>query len=638
MNGGPVVVGFFFLLFLGVIFFGQGLRIYTDWLWFQEVGALSVFLTELKARFVVGGGLAAAAFAWLTAHFVAARASRNRPRPIVLDDWLDFPERHRVLQKLDAVFPAVLAAAVLMAGVGLARLWDEMLLFRQAASFGAVDPVFGLDAGFYAFRLPFWQALHGLGPYLLLAAIAVAAGVYALQRDIQLGDDNILVSRPAQVHFAVLAAVFFLWKAVGHRLAGFDMVYAGGGLVSGAGYADIHARLPVLRLLQGLSALAAVSFLVPVFRAGVSARAGLRPWLAPLGLSGLWLATSILGSGVYPALLQKFRVAPNEISLERPYLERGIEWTRRAYGLDSVREEPFPASGGLTPASLERNRSTLENVRLWDHRPLLATFGQLQEIRTYYKFLNVDNDRYRINGDYRQVMLSVRELDHRSLPSRIWINEHLTYTHGYGLVLGPVNEVTSEGLPRLFVRDIPPRADEGLEVTRPEVYFGEVANDYVLVNTRAKELDYASGDKNVYSDYKGTGGIPIRHFLRQAAFALRFGDTRLVLSRDITAESRLLMYRRITDRVRRIAPFFLYDTDPYAVLLDGRILWVLDGYTWTDRYPYSQSIQGAFNYIRNSVKAVVDAYDGSVTFYAVDDKDPMVRAYGAIYPGLLRPA
>jgi uncharacterized protein len=649
MTSGPILSVFFFLLFFAIVFFGKGVGLYTDWLWFSDVGYFGVFLTAIKGRLTIGSLLAGGLFLWTWANFVAARAFASSSRPILVDDWLDFPQRHRLLKRLDTLFPLVALAVAAMAGIGLSDWWDDFLLFRHATPFGEADPVFNRDIGFYALVFPFLRNLYGLGPLLFLLGGAAAVGVYALQRDIQLGEEKVHIGRPVQIHLAALAAFFFFWKAAGYQLDLYELLYSPQGVVFGATYTDLTVRMPVLRILQVLGILSGISFVFPLLRNDR------RAWLAPAGLSIVWIATAILGYGVLPNLVQRFKVIPNEITLETPNIERNIEFTRRAYGLTRVTEKPFPAAGNLQTSDLAANRSTIRNVRLWDHRPLLATFSQLQEIRTYYKFTNVDNDRYWINGEYRQVMLSVRELDHRSLPSRIWINEHLTYTHGYGLVLGPVNEVTSEGLPELFIRDIPPvtdlgerrkwlegaspetAAETGMEVTRPEIYFGEVANDYVIVNTKSKELDYPTGDQNVYTHYAGKGGVLLSSLLRKVAFALRFGTAKFLLSSDITAESRVLYHRQIVQRVRTIAPFFLYDSDPYAVLSEGRIYWILDGYTWTNRYPYSQPMRGLLNYIRNSVKVVVDAYDGTVRFYLMDEADPIAQTYRKIFPDLLKP-
>jgi uncharacterized membrane protein (UPF0182 family) len=348
----------------------------------------------------------------------------------------------------------------------------------------------------------------------------------------------------------------------------------------------------------------------------------------------LWVA----GLGIAPALLQSYRVKPNELAFERPYIENNIRMTRQAYALDRVVEKDFAAEDNLTPAVLDRNDLTVKNIRLWDHRPLLVTYGKLQEIRTYYKFRDVDVGRYTLNGEYRQVMLSARELSYRDLPSRGWINEHLTYTHGYGLVASPVNRITPEGLPDFFIKDIPPSVSGGIpKITRPEIYYGEIGNEYVFVRTRSQELDYPSGDQNVYTRYEGKGGIPVDSFLRKAAFAARFGALNVLLSNDLTPESRVMIYRDVAARVQEAAPFLKFDRDPYVVITaDGRLMWMIDGYTTSDKYPYATPVRG-FNYIRNSVKATVDAFDGIVSYYVADPEDPLIRTYARAFPALFKP-
>jgi uncharacterized membrane protein (UPF0182 family) len=347
-----------------------------------------------------------------------------------------------------------------------------------------------------------------------------------------------------------------------------------------------------------------------------------------------------VGLNLYPSLIQRFHVVPNEVEAEKPFIERNIKSTRLAYGLDKVESKDFPAEEKLTAADLKRNESTIKNIRLWEHRPLLATYAQLQEIRTYYKFVDVDNDRYMINGTYRQTMLSARELSHQHLPSRIWINEHLTYTHGYGLVFGPVNQVTPEGLPEFFVKDIPPVVTiESFKITRPEIYYGELANDYVFVKTTARELDYPAGDQNIYTSYEGRGGVPIDSFWRKLLFSAHQATLRIALSQDIVGQSRILLHRQIQERVKKIAPFITFDRDAYLVIAQGgRLFWIIDGYTISDRFPYSEPMRRrGMNYIRNSLKAVVDAYNGTVNFYLSDPEDPIILTYGKIFPELAKP-
>ncbi|MBU2595225.1 UPF0182 family protein, partial [Patescibacteria group bacterium] len=350
---------------------------------------------------------------------------------------------------------------------------------------------------------------------------------------------------------------------------------------------------------------------------------------------------SVLGGWAYPTILQKFVVLPNELAKETPYIKYNIEATQKAFALDKIVERDLAGETVLTMADINNNRSTIKNVRLWDREPLLDTFGQLQEIRTYYDFISVDNDRYHLNGDYRQVLLSPRELNSASLPQRTFINERLTFTHGFGLTLSPVNEVTPEGLPVLLVKDLPPSSSEkSLSVGRPEIYYGELANDWVVVNTKTKEFDYPSGEENVFADYKGNGGVRIESLFHKALFALRFGSLKILLSNDITKDSRIMYYRNIEERVRRALPFLRLDGDPYLVVTKkGELKWIQDAYTTSDRYPYAESIEDTLgslpgsrlNYMRNSVKVVLDAYDGKMTFYIADKEDPIVQTYAKIF-------
>jgi hypothetical protein len=341
----------------------------------------------------------------------------------------------------------------------------------------------------------------------------------------------------------------------------------------------------------------------------------------------------------YPAAVQRFTVEPNELALEREFIEHNIRFTRYAYGLEDVEEFDYQLSGGLTPEDLEDNADTLDNVRLWDWRPLRSTYEQIQEIRTYYTFADVDIDRYTLDGRLRQVNLAVREMDTEQMreDARTWINQHLIYTHGYGLCLSPAGEVTQEGLPRLLVRNVPPETDSPrLEITRPEIYFGEKTSNYVIVNTMEDEFDYPSGDQNVYARYEGEAGVPMKGLLRRVAFALRFNSTPILLSNAITPESRILFHRALPDRVGTVAPMLWFDADPYPVIVEGRIVWVYDAYTWSNHFPYSRPTRG-LNYIRNSVKVTIDAYTGEMAFFVVDPEDPIIYTYQSIFPDLFRP-
>jgi uncharacterized membrane protein (UPF0182 family) len=419
-------------------------------------------------------------------------------------------------------------------------------------------------------------------------------------------------------------------KAAGYRLSAYELLFTTRGVVTGAVYSDVHARIPALNLLTGLALIAALAVIVGGYGRG---------WRIPVAAIAVLFAVQFLGVSVYPELLHRFRVLPNEIVFERPYIQENIKSTRYAFGLNNIEEEEFPAEENLSLQDLSRNDLTIKNVRLWDHRPLLSTYRQLQQIRTYYDFVGVDNDRYPIDGEYRQVMLSPRELSSRNLPGGAnWINEHLTYTHGYGVAMGPVNRISREGLPEFMIKDIPPVSTVPLKISRPEIYYGELTNSYVFVKTKSLEFDYPLGDKNEYTVYNGKGGVPVASLWRKLLFSVEFGSMKILLSNDITSESRVLYNRNILDRVRRLAPFLSYDDDPYLVITqEGRLVWIVDGYTTTDRIPYAYKLRGLGNYLRNSVKGVIDAYDGTVALYINDPEDPLIRTYARIFPGLFKP-
>jgi uncharacterized protein len=624
----PIILLVLALLVLGVA--AQLIPLYTDWLWFHEVGYSQVFVTTLRLRGALFSAVAVgvAIFLWANLTFAAHAA-----QPDVyweLEDQLGLPGRVVIEPLIRRFLPVVMALITLVAGARASSHWEISLGFLNRMPFGATDPLFGRDLGFFVFVLPFWRLVHGWATTLAVGTIVLSAVIYVLQRSFVLTTRGPRLAAVARTHLLILVALLLGLKAVGFWLDRFDLVFSPRGIVFGASYTDTYASLPVLGALGVLSALCGLACLVQI------ARPGLR--IVAAGLLVLAL-TWVGGLGIYPALLQRLRVVPNELAAERPFIAHNIRMTRQAYGLDHIQEHEFPAQDDLDQRALEQNEATIKNIRLWDHRPLLRTFAQLQEIRTYYKFIDVDNDRYRINGESRQLMLSPRELSYQHLQSRIWINEHLTFTHGYGAVVGPVNRVTPEGLPEFFVKDIPPKSGGGFPtITRPEIYYGEVSNDYVLVRTKSQELDYPAGDQNVYSTYRGTGGVTLSSWPRMLAFAARYGEIKILLSNDVTSDSRIMIYRTVGERVRAIAPFFRYDRDPYIVVTDsGRLVWLLDGYTATDRYPYSDPVPGVGNYVRNSVKVTVDAYDGAVTFYMADPSDPIVRAYSGAFPGLLRP-
>jgi uncharacterized membrane protein (UPF0182 family) len=611
------------LLLLGLPAFAE---FYTDWLWFKELGYEQVFIRSLTARSTVTAVAGLIVFAVLAGNLVLAfRALRpwqftvvtpEGPRPITMD-----PTRFRPL--------VMVAAGVLGLFVGLyaGSRWDTWLSYLYATPFGTADPILGYDVGFYVFTLPLLELLRTIAFVTVFVAAAGALAAYVLGGEVGLDPvRGILASRAAIRHLSVLAAALLIVLAFGAWLQIPQIMTTGSGAVYGASYTDVHARIPALRVLA-VAAIAGAALALWQIRVA-------RFW--PLAMAaGLYVVVSV-GGIAYAAVIQRFVVAPNEQVRETPYITHNIQATRAAFALDRVQERGLSGEAHLTRADIDRNAATFDNVPLWNERPLLDTFGQLQEIRTYYDFAAVDNDRYTIDGHYRQIMLSARELNSQSLPSRTWINEHLTFTHGYGLALGPVNEVTREGLPVLFVRDLPPVSTTDLKVTQPAIYYGELSNDHVFVKTKTQEFDYPRGDDNVFTTYAGSGGVPLSNLFRRLMFAIRFKSTDTFFSPNLTRESRVMLHRRIAERVRRIAPFFDYDRDPYMAVSNGQLIWVQDVYLTSNRYPYSTRIDG-MNYIRNAVKVTIDAYHGTTRFHLLDTTDPIARTYAKIFPSLLQP-
>ena len=526
--------------------------------------------------------------------------------------------------------PAALGVAVLM-GLGAAGAWLDVLRFIHQTPFGATDPVFGRDVGYYVFTVPVVAAAIRLLTILASVTLAATVALYVLRGEVAAARGHLTIGPPARVHLAVLIALLFLLAALRVqfvRLPG--LLHSTTGPLVGASFADLHGTLIGLRLLAFASVIGAGIVLW-----GMRGRHFARSTVVAVGL---YIAVSLLAVTIYPAIIHRFVVAPNELNKELPQLELHIAATRQAWGLDSVVTRDLTGEAGLTEEDIRANRPTIDNVRLWDRDPLLQTFGQLQEIRTYYDFLSVDDDRYWIDGHYRQVMLSPRELNTASLPTRTFINERLTFTHGMGLTLGPVNQVTSEGLPVLFVKDLPPASSVSLKVTRPEIYFGEITDSWVFARTGQREFDYPSGDENVYANYEGEGGVRVESFARRLLFAAYFRSMKVLLSSDITNDSRAMYIRNIHARARKALPFLSFDSDPYLVIDDaGRLKWILDAYTHTSRYPYAQPLRTGVNYMRNSVKVVIDAYDGAVTAYLADPSDPLIQTMAAVFPGIFRP-
>jgi uncharacterized membrane protein (UPF0182 family) len=614
-----------FVLFLLLVGIPSLAEFYTDWLWFREIGYEQVLLRSITARAAISAVTSAAAFAILAINLVAAMRSL-RPR--------EFMVATAQGPQVITINPQRLKPLVL-GGAGLVSLligwyagsrWQTWLYYLHATPFGKTDPILGLDIGFYVFKLPLLELVYGQVFLILILAMAGALAGHVAGGNLSFNAGGFFVASSAKRQLSLLAAALLMILAFGAWLRIPQLLATPSGVVFGASYVDVHARMIALRVLVA-AALAG---------AGLAFWQGFARRFWPIATAVMLYLVVFVGGAVYAAILQRFLVAPNEQVRETPYMVHNIRATREAFALDQVEERALSGEARLTRGDLERNAATIENVPLWNDQPLLDTFGQIQEIRTYYDFMSVDNDRYTINGKYRQIMLSARELNSQSLPSRTWINERLTFTHGYGLTLGPVNEVTPEGLPVLFIKDLPPSSTGDLTITQPAIYYGELASDHVFVKTGTGEFDYPRGDDNVFTTYRGDGGVPISGFLRRLMFAIRFRSTDTFFSPNLTRESRVMLYRSIAERVERIAPFFQYDPDPYLAISDGRLIWIQDVYTTSRRYPYA-SAAGGVNYIRNAIKVTIDAYHGTTMFHVLDRTDPIAATIGKIFPGLLRP-
>ncbi len=601
--------------------------LYTEYFWFSGMGFAGVFSTVWKATILTSlvVGIGAGVLTWLNLRLAARLASA----PSALADFDAVPE---VLPTLRRAPIKVAIFVGLFAGVTALGAWETVMRYFYQVPFGAADPLFGRDIAFYVFTLPALDWIS-TGLFLLLVVNIIGAAVMYFARTNFKSDrqkqqfTSFKFPRKGRAHLLGLAAAAFLlvaWKAY---LGIAHLPLSSGTGFFGASYADVNAAMPLLWAQIAAATLAAIFAVVCIFRR-----------TNRLILAGAALLVLIMAAGwIYPELVQRFSVAPNELAKETPFIQHNIHATRAAFGLNEVEERELSGNTALTAADIEDNRRTVNNIRLWDQQPLLDTFGQIQEIRTYYEFHSVDNDRYNINGEMQQVMISPRELNSATLPNRNWINERLTFTHGYGAAVGPVDKVTSEGLPELFVKNIPPETNvPELKIERPEIYFGEMSNDRVYVNTKTQEFNHPAGEENVFRNYTGTGGLAIGSTFNQMLFASRYFDLKLLLSNDFTAESKILSVRNIRERLEKVAPYLRYDNDPYMVINDGKLVWIADAYTTTNRYPYSQLVDG-INYIRNSVKATVDAYNGSISLYVADESDPIIQTYAKIFPNTLKP-
>tara|TARA_A200000113_G_scaffold78439_1_gene69344 strand:+ start:1024 stop:3831 length:2808 start_codon:yes stop_codon:yes gene_type:complete len=643
--------GLSFIVFVAIIGFSVARAVatfFTNYLWFDSVNLNSVWIKILLTKGALVGATSLLAFIFIFTNLrLAVRATP------VMDIFESFESQDPLSRFRAWTNERLLRYRLwgsiglsLFLGAGASQLWEQVLLFLNQQSFGVTDPVFQADVSRYVFGLPLYRLFVSWGFQLVIFTSLIIVLFFVATGALQLRQGRLPdVSSGAKAHLSVLLAFIAILKAFAYRLDSMELLYSPRGKVFGASYTDVIAHLPALNLLILISLFGAVLLLVNIKRRG---------WLLPATAISLWLAVSIIVGGLVPAAIQRFRVVPDELNKELPYVENHIDYTRLAYGLDSIEEKSFAASPDLSQDDISNNKQTVDNIRLWDPTVLAETYSQLQEIRAYYALQEVDVDRYRINGELTQVMVAARELDQTNLPAVGWVNERLQYTHGFGVVFSPANNVASQGQPDFYVKGVPATSTVAeLEVEQPRIYFGESADsvEYVVVNSLQDEVDFplsTEGQSVAYTNYSGDGGVGIGSFFKRLGFALRYGELNLLISNQLSDDSKLIMERNIVSRVKKAAPFLYTDNDPYLALIDGNLFWIIDMYTVSDKYPYAQpadtrrinensGLPVNFNYLRNSVKAVVNAYDGTMNFYVVDENDPIMTAYYDIFPDLFSP-
>lgn len=633
-----VIPSVIILILIFIASFNSIIEFITDYQWFKELNLTDTYLKRLKTQFTIGIPTFVLLSVFIYFYFRFIKKGHYRISGIdastINDKWLN---RGFMIVSLFISF--------IISKVFIANLWFNILQFVNKTSFNIKDPIFNNDISFYVFVLPLLKSVVGLLLFLIIMLLILTFMAYVMLFSFRRGNstefdsDDLFRSRRipsflnnkalknAVFQLGVLGSSILVILGINLWLNTYELLYSSRGVIFGAGFTDVNITLWVYRAMAVASLIYAFIFLMSIRRRSFKK--------AVIGLVVL-LAISIIGN-IAGGLVQRFIVEPDEISKEEKYIEYHIEYTQKAYGLDDVEEREFPVSQDLTKEDLLENQDIVNNIRINDYLPIAQTYNQLQAIRLYYTFNDVDIDRYMVDGKYTQVFLSARELDQESLQTVTWINKHLKYTHGYGIVLSPVNAVTASGQPDLLIKNIPPVSDSDLKIERPEIYFGESTNDYIIVNTDEMEFDYPEGSDNKHTTYEGTAGIELKG-INRLLYAIREKNYKILVSSNINSDSRIVMYRNIMDRVNRIAPFMEYDEDPYIVLNqdDGKLYWIIDGYTVTDKYPYSKpySEKTDINYIRNSVKVVIDAYNGTTRFYIFDGDDPIVQTYKKIFPDL----
>ncbi|MGF1590853.1 MAG: UPF0182 family protein [Pleurocapsa sp.] len=643
-----VIISILIAAIAGLTFVSAVVHLLTESWWFETVGFAPVFWQRVGwqvaiwlVTFVVFVAFLGFNY-WLALRLTGDRAFR----------FLESSELEPYTKRFANYIAAVIVFIVSLSVANLsATSWELLPQFLNATEFNRLDPIYKKDLGFYLFRLPLLDNLENWWLTLLITGLVLSVLVYIFKGIIRFDwrwknlvveqQWQKLITKPIKVHLSLLLAAIAIDIAVDFWLERYELLYSSQGVVWGADYTDTHARLFAFWVMIVASVLLGIWLIAATWSNSL---------LRPVYGIGAYALILVVVNGTYPELQQRFVVEPNELAKEIPYIKHNIEFTRQAYDLAKINTQDYQlnSSANLNPNILPENQATIDNIRLWDYRPLLTTYRQLQEIRFYYRFNDVDVDRYTFNGDYRQVMLSPREFDYSQVPAsaRTWVNQRLKYTHGYGLVMSPVNEVTDDGLPVLFVKNIPPVSPIELEIEEPGIYYGELTKDYIYTGMDTFEFDYPRGAENAFVKYDGLGGVSLSNWWRRLVYAYEQGSLKILISNYFTLDSRIHYYRQISERVNHVAPFLQYDNDPYLVVIDGRLKWIIDAYTTSDRYPYSEAVAHEqktdlitdknINYVRNPVKVVVDAKDGTMQFYLINEDEPIVATYRKIFPNLFK--
>jgi uncharacterized membrane protein (UPF0182 family) len=618
-----ILLGIIILIIIGLVF---GTKIWINYTWFNKLGYLNTYVKILWTK--IGLWWAFFALFWLFAglNMVMAFRRGNIQKIKIQQGGVPVEMSRKVGVIVASV--ALLILALIMARNGAAR-WEVLLKLFNSTSFNVADPAFGRDVSFYTFVLPFYLFLKSWSLGTIILTIVAIAFLYLLSGQVSFEQNKLTVSDQVKKHLITLLTLVAIIIAWNYWLKGYQLLFSRRGLIFGAGYTDLKVVRYCYYVMIAVSLFAALLCI---------AGARKRQFKQALIGFGLIIGAAIVVTGIVPGVVQQISVKPNELVRELPYIKNNITFTRKGFNLDIIDRENFPVADSLTINDFSAESGITKHIRLWDHRPLKSTYSQIQEFRLYYDFYDVDVDRYTFGDDYRQVMLSAREINYDQIPqeAKTWVNEKLQFTHGYGFVMSPVNEIGAEGLPNLIVKDIPPKISVPLELERPEIYYGELTSRYVIVNTQLAEFDYPTGEANATTRYQGPGGIPIKNSFRKLLLAIQLKDLEIIFTRYLNPDSRIMLYRSIQERVPKIAPFLRYDPDPYLVVYDGRLMYMWDAYTVTDQFPYSTPHPDRYNYIRNSVKITVDAYTGDVNFYVVNKKDPIIQTYSKIFPTMFK--